>query len=64
MIKRKVEKQTYSIISVLNYDKYQGNEKVKRGNKKEDNDGFDRDKTLRFLLSDEEYAEYMKEQGK
>lgn len=65
MIKRKMAKEKYSIITILNYDKYQGKEKVansKNDNKKDD-DGFDYDRHLRFLLGDE-YDEYMENKNK
>lgn len=68
MIKRKLIKGTYSIITILNYDKYQGNYNVKdiNSNKKTKNDektDADYDKSLRFLLGDE-YDEYMAEKAK
>lgn len=55
MIKRTMVKSTYSIVTVLNYDKYQGKEKVftvKNSNKK-GNDDFDYDKARAFLMGDD-----------
>ena len=46
MIKRKLVKKTYSIITVLNYDKYQGKEKAIISR-----DNFDYDKVKAFLMS-------------
>ena len=55
MIRRQVVKKTYSIITVLNYEKYQGNEKatMHRKNKKNDDD-FDYDKARAFLMGDDD----------
>ena len=64
MIKRKLVKKTYSIITVLNYDKYQGKEKViGQAKNKKDEEDFDYDRNLRFLLGDE-YDEYMENKKK
>ena len=54
MIKRKLVKKTYSIITILNYEKYQGKEKVSspRNSKKSDDD-FDYDKARTFLMGDD-----------
>lgn len=62
MIKRRLEKYTYSIIKVLNYDKYQGEGKEKKGKKEyiENEEKVEHDKRLRFLLGDE-YEEYIAE---
>ena len=59
MIKRRLEKRTYSIITILNYSQYQDKEKstTAKGNKK-DNDDFDYEGHLKFLLGDR-YEEYM-----
>lgn len=58
MIERKLVKKTYSIITVLNYDKYQSKERVitPKNNKKDDD--FDYEGHLKFLLGDR-YEEYM-----
>ena len=51
MIQRRVEKKTYSIITVLNYDKYQNSGTKSRS--KKDSDGFDYDKARAFLMGDD-----------
>lgn len=50
MIKRKMVKYSYSIVTILNYDKYQGKEK----NYKSEDSDFDYDKTRAFLMGDED----------
>ena len=65
MIKRTMVKSTYSIVTVLNYDKYKKKKKAftAKKNDKKDDDGFDYDRHLRFLLGDE-YDEYMENKKK
>lgn len=50
MIKRKMVKYSYSIVTILNYDKYQGKEK----NYKSEDSDFDYDKARAFLIGDED----------
>ena len=63
MIKRKLEKNTYSVITILNYSQYQDKNIVSgsNDNSKKDEREQERERNLRFLLGDE-YDEYMAEQ--
>ena len=54
MIERKMIKEKYSIITILNYDKYQVKEKEKVSSNKKDSDSFDYDKARAFLMGDED----------
>ena len=54
MIKRKMVKKKYSIITVLNYNKYQsGNAKSTNAKNSKNGDDFDYDKARAFLMGDD-----------